>query len=139
MRYGFTGSRVMNPDKRIEACRILDALNDGTEFTTGACIGWDAWIFIHLINQFPKAHHRVIIPANLSLVDQEVLREAEWRNVEMVWMPEGSTYRDRNNRILDDTDLLYAFITGKLNPRSGTSMTLNLARERDIKRIPVLV
>lgn len=129
----------MNPDKRVDACRVLDALSDGAEFTTGACLGWDGWIFIHLINQFPKMHHRMIVPANKSFVDWEAIKLAEERNAEIIWMPDGTTYRDRNNRILDDTDLLYAFITGNLNPRSGTSMTLNLARERKIRRIPVLV
>ena len=135
MRYGFTGSRVINPQKLVDACRVLDALADGKEFTTGACVGWDAWIGRHLANQFPNAVHRIVVPFNHDLVDPEVY---DWAT-EVIEMPEGTNYRDRNNKILDYTDLLYAFITGSLNPRSGTSMTINLASNRNIKRIPVLV
>ena len=131
-RYGFTGTRkldIFDPRHKANVQRVIDLVADGTEFTTGACRGIDIFLYYALKAKYPQAWHRVIVPWDKR---QAVIPE-EAKNTEIIYMPEGTTFRDRNKRILDFTDFLYVIPFDKLEvPYSGTWMTHNIAKDRKI-------
>lgn len=140
MRIGFTGTRRV-PDYRVRD--VLDWVDErvatlgGTEYTTGACVGFDALVAPHLLKTRPDDLHRLIVPANRAQVDTDMFHEflthsGGWKAIEL--MPAGTTYRDRNERILDHADVLLAVADAPENAgrsaRSGTWMTVRIARKR---------
>lgn len=138
MRAGFTGTRyIEDVSAQQDAVQeLLDrAAADCGEFTTGACIGFDAFAGLYLYTHYRSRHekHRVIQPANRSRV---AVWWSSYPNVEVIDMPPGTDYRARNSRILDFSDVLYAVADyPELHPRSkrsGTWMTIRIARARDI-------
>lgn len=105
-------------------------------FITGACRGGDAFIGKWLVNFWrDKADHLVIVPANLKQVHPWWLYlPGEWQGwIQFITMPPGSSYEDRNRRIVDlattEIDAFPRHLDRRLDPRSGTHQTIRLARE----------
>jgi hypothetical protein len=133
IRYGFTGTQHFRESNKLHVelvIQVLESLKNGQEFTTGACIGIDDFVHRMCRILYPQAWHRVIVPANRNKV---IIPEPDW-NVEIIYMSNGTSYRDRNERIVDFTDKLHSFPFKKLEkPFSGTWMTTNIARARNIE------
>jgi hypothetical protein len=94
-------------------------------YLTGACTGGDAFIGRWLREHRPDAEHVVIVPADRSRVD-------EWwhgLDVTVIEMPSGSTYADRNARLVAEAGAVFAFPSYPENdPRSLRSGTWQAAR-----------
>lgn len=136
MRVGFTGTRTVKLDAVQRVCDfVCSQSTGGSEFTTGACVGFDAIAAHCLLDNFPDAVHRLVVPANQSQVDHEIIERFQRlqgnRHI-IEYMPDGTTYRQRNERILHHADKLVAVAEfPELNTRStrsGTWMTVRIAR-----------
>ena len=93
---------------------------------TGACVGVDECIFFWFRAHYPEIPQTVVFPADRKAVD---LTEGEVRIAghTVVLMPPGTSYRQRNEKLVELSDLVGAFWTGQ--KRSGTYMTMNIARK----------
>ena len=151
MKIGFTASRELT-EAQVHYIRSvvkdLEILNEvfeteelitgGCEFITGGCWGGDTEIAKAVREYHPEVNHKVILPANRNQVDRVAI-ESAFPKDNIVKMPEGSSYRDRNTRIVRECNRLIAFWTG--STRSGTLMTINIGRrakklkEEDIHRL----
>jgi len=122
MKWGFTGSQDGAPSARIIS--VLDSLKLELDdlIVTGGCIGVDSQIFHAVRKQYPTINQLVIFPADLSKVDSSILPLA----TNFIQMPKGTDYRDRNERLVLESDKMVAFWTGR--KRSGTYMTMNIAK-----------
>jgi len=109
VRYGFTGTRTLEPADDDTIAHTLSMLKDGTEFTTGACIGVDSFVGQSFWLAKPDAVHRVVVPADRSRVDHWWTHRAIGDTVRVEEMPTGTTYKDRNLRIVEQSDVLVAF------------------------------
>ena len=136
MRYGFTGTRTLDAADELVVARAVSLLEDGTEFTTGACIGADFFVGQSLWLAKPDAVHRVIVPADRSRVDHWWTHRAIGDTVRVEEMSAGTTYKDRNLRIVEHSDVLVAFPAhpedDPRSRRSGTWQTVRMARQRGI-------
>lgn len=123
---GFTGSRTLP-----QACypvveRAVAALPDGTLVVTGGCIGVDDYV-AYLAHRYGFKVHGVI-PADRSRVPPG------WRDIYDTYeqMPMGSTYRQRDERLVEISDRLIALPLlpedAPQSRRSGTWMTVRIAR-----------
>lgn len=138
---GLTGTRDVLP---FDALRLLVArrrsLIDRHEmFVTGACRGWDASAGRLLVDWYPERRHVVYVPANREQVDvwwkdSILLEKVESYGGELIIidMPLGSSYKDRNQWIVDvSSELLacaeYPESHGR-STRSGTWQTVRMAR-----------
>lgn len=141
MRLAFTGPRRVPSDYHAYIRGWVDGVAaDGDEFTTGACIGWDALVAHHLLDtRLGNARHRLVVPADRSRVDPTILARFKaliaggHPEVLIEYMPPGTSYRQRNVRLLSYSDELVA---GAEYPeddgrsrRSGSWMTVRLARD----------
>lgn len=136
MRMGFTGTRSVSIERMSEVCDVVRQACFGfTEFTTGACVGFDTIAAHYVLDLVPDATHRLIVPADRKHVDNDVI--ARFKRLEderhiIEYMPEGTSYRDRNERILHYTDKLVAVAEHPeihaRSIRSGTWMTVRIAR-----------
>lgn len=134
MRYGFTGTRRLEPEHYEQINTVLGSLADATEFTTGGALGVDGYV-VHAVEElFPWVRQRIIFPADFKAVDREIYDWANSGGAELIQMPPGSSYRDRNARILDYSEVLISFPLKEaaLEKRSGTWMTIRMAQKRDI-------
>jgi hypothetical protein len=141
VRIGFTGTRSL---RRLDAVRafLSATCDDGDEFTTGACLGFDAFAAHHLLDVYPDRRHRLVVPANRtqvdwSIIDRFLLLLAQGaKNAVVEEMPDGSTYKQRNERILDHADELVAVVAWAEHDgrsiRSGSWQTVRLARKRGL-------
>lgn len=137
MRYGFTGTRTVTDEHAI-AEWLYAITQNGTEFTTGACVGFDALAANFLLEKFPQAIHRLVVPAKRAQVDYAVLDRFIYSSIpgwiEIEFMPNTTDYRARNARILDYTDELLVCAEyhedHEKSKRSGTWMTTRIARQR---------
>src|SRR4051794_8616060 len=104
-RFGFTGTRSFDKDLhshvKIVDQIILDLVQHSelgeVEFTTGACVGFDAYMAFRLLSVFKDSKHRLVVPADRKQVDKGIVLTFERFNTmdtEVVYMPEGTTYRD---------------------------------------------
>lgn len=141
---GFTASRNLkgvNPRKMVSPLSELKK----SEFVYGGCIGGDEAIAIWLTTYGPAgSRHRVILPANRKAV-------AEWWKYPnaadpfplVEYMPAGTTYKDRNQRIVDISDLVIGFPEypedHPKSLRSGTWQTIRMARRKGtLKQVCIL-
>ena len=122
MRWGFTGSQKGCDTKILGGDLDILNLKSGDWLITGACIGVDAQIFHLAKDRYPEIPQLVIFPYNRDKIDTTIEAYAN----DVIWMPQGTDYRDRNERIVAESDRIIAFWTGK--ERSGTYMTMNIAR-----------
>ncbi len=120
--YGFTGSQKEADDKIIlDLLRTLN-LTSNDMVITGACKGYDAKIS-HITKQyFPFVKQLIIVPFNRDKVDVSV-----YNNGRCYFMPIKTNYRDRNEKVVCESDKVIAFWTGK-KIYSGTYMTINIAK-----------
>ncbi len=142
IRYGFSGSRVVNNEQMAVIKRTLAELPPGDEYTTGACVGVDDLVGRWCWRHHSSALHRVIVPANRSRVaswwlDQMVVDPLDEEDIVVEEMPAGTTYKDRNQRIVDCSDILLAFPAYAENDpkssRSGTWQTIRMARRAGLE------
>lgn len=100
-------------------------------YLTGACTGGDAFIGRWLHEHRPGAEHVVIVPADRSRVDPW------WESVPgppvtVIEMPPGSTYKDRNARLVAEGDAVLGFPAypeeDPRSRRSGTWQTTRMSR-----------
>lgn len=122
MRWGFTGSQKGCDTETL--VKALDPLlfKPDDWLVTGGCIGVDAQVYHLCRGRFPDVQQLVIFPWNQSKCDTSIAVTAE----DIIFMPEGSDYRMRNERLVEESDRVIAFWTGQ--ERSGTYMTMNIAR-----------
>lgn len=101
-------------------------------YVTGACIGGDAFIGRWLYANRPEAEHAVIVPADRSRVDPWWL-EAKERPVTVTEMPAGTTYADRNARLVAEASAVFGFPAypedDRRSLRSGTWQAIRMARK----------
>jgi hypothetical protein len=99
-------------------------------YVTGGCVGGDAFIGRWLYVNRPGAEHVVIVPANRSRVEEW------WRglDVTVTEMPPGTTYADRNARLVAEAEggAVFAFpLYPEHDPRSrrsGSWQAVRMAR-----------
>jgi hypothetical protein len=100
-------------------------------YVTGACIGGDAFIGRWLHANRPDAVHMVIVPADRSRVDWW-WADAGGPPVTVIEMPPGTTYADRNARLVSEADVVFGFPAypegDPRSARSGTWQTIRLSR-----------
>jgi len=145
IRYGFSGSRSITAYDQATIYGVLKSLPPGVEYTTGGCLGVDAYVGIGLWRTEPHATHRVVVPADRSRVDYWWMHRAirEGRGVLIEEMPPSTTYADRNRRIVEHSDVLVAFPAhpedDPRSRRSGTWQTIRMARQAALEvRVTVL-
>jgi hypothetical protein len=106
-------------------CRVPHA----DRYVTGACTGGDAFIGRWLQANRPGAEHVVIVPANRRRVDP--WWTAVTGPVTVIEMPPGSTYADRNRRLVDEGTCLFGFPAHPEDDyrsrRSGTWQAIRMA------------
>ncbi len=128
---GFSGARSIPAGVRRQIMHTLHSL-DADEYVTGAAVGIDAYVGSNLTRLYPTARHRVIIPANHSQIDPWWTTCTLPPGFEIEFMPERSSYRNRNQRIVERATELRAYPShAERDPRSrrsGTWQTVRLAR-----------
>jgi len=132
---GFSASRELSAEARNGVVtNVLTArVPDADRYITGACIGGDAFIGKWLCYHRDTAEHVIVVPADRSRVDP-------WwgavptglRRITVIEMPPGTTYADRNRRIVDESTMVFGFPAySEEDPqslRSGTWQTLRFAK-----------
>lgn len=133
---GFTASRNISGVPYTAFTFTLNDLNDFDGFVTGGAIGGDACIGLYLYKIYPDKQHWVVVPDNRSQVYQWWHKE-DTMNVNQVLMPGGSSYKDRNQEIVNRSHVLFGFPEyPELDPRSrrsGTWQTIRLAKKAMIQ------
>jgi hypothetical protein len=134
---GFTGTRDLPPEAWAPLRQRLATLYVD-EFVTGACRGVDAFAGENLARLHPEARHTVLVPANRRFVDYWWLRlpAALLANVDVLDMPDGTSYAYRNAEIVRRSQRLIAVpVAGEDDPgqrRSGTWQTVRMGRRKGI-------
>lgn len=149
----FTASRTLPEGSREVIWAALQGVTAKT-YVTGACIGGDQMIATLLAQHRPGCRQLIIVPRNRSRVELVWLSTFAQANksVRVVYMPQGTTYRDRNQALLGERypgvpalrpDLLVGFpLHAEKHPDSaysGTWMTLRMAHKRLIIRRPYIL
>jgi hypothetical protein len=125
MIIGFTASRKPNLLVYSAYMTFIEHTIESLEadaFVSGACVGGDEIVALMVARYHPTKQNIVIVPANLSQVSQNAIDVA----TEVIRMPRGTSYRERNTEIVLRADRMIAFWNGQ--QRSGTLMTINIAR-----------
>lgn len=101
-------------------------------YVTGACTGGDAFIGCWLYENRPEAEHVVVVPADRSRIAAWWRYAEEERPVTVIEMPPGTTYADRNARLVAEGNAVFAFPAYPENDprsrRSGTWQTVRMSR-----------
>ncbi len=126
MRQGFTGAQKGAPINVITDHLKTLLLTENDTVVTGACIGVDAQIFKMVDAEYSHVPQIIVCPAYMMKVDPIVIHLAKQRGHQIIYMPKGSSYRQRNERLVLESDCITAFWTGVR--RSGTYMTINIAK-----------
>lgn len=120
---GCTGTRHLDDAGRNLIVDALSELDPHTDrLVVGGCVGADA--YIGAVAKALGLPVHVVLPADRKLVDPH------WRAYADSW-EEGGVYRQRNQRIVDLADYVFAFPNypeAEDNPHSGTWMTVRMAR-----------
>lgn len=133
---GFTGTREITTAEEESIARILRTpsldLDHYQAFVTGACIGVDAYVGGLMARWFPTAEHIVVVPADRSRVDPSYL---SWAS-HIINMPTNTTYKDRNQRIVELINKLVGFPRyTEQDPRSirsGSWQTVRISRTQGV-------
>lgn len=125
---GFTGSSTEGPaPTRDQLVLNLESLIERLQperIVTGACVGVDSFVHHFVGRYYPSILRTVVFPGDTKAVDPTVERDAD----EVIWMPVGSSYRLRNEKLVSLSEVFAAFWSG--NERSGTFMTMNIAQRK---------
>src|SRR5262245_45117958 len=99
---GFTGSREITPSMAAYIDGVIAILPVASIVVTGGCIGVDAYVATRAHAR--GLHVHTILPADRSRVDPD------WRShcTTVEAMPQGTSYRSRNVRLVMNADRLYA-------------------------------
>lgn len=123
MILGFTGSQTIPRGEKayVDACLedLILRLHPNT-IVTGGCIGIDAYVHHWFHSNYPHIKRVVTLPYEKKKVDMSVCETADELHDSRV------TYRARNEHIVELSDTVAAFWTGK-KMYSGTFMTMNIA------------
>lgn len=118
----FTASRVLSPEAAggVVTSVLTVHVPHADRYVTGGCTGGDAFIGRWLYQNRPEAEHVVIVPADRSRI------AAWWRHVDgppvtIIEMPPGTTYADRNARLVAEAE--GGAGPGKVRGWQGTSGT----------------
>jgi hypothetical protein len=134
---GFTASRELSLSDRDVIYAWLDNITkfSGVDsWVTGACIGGDAFIAKTIAGMRPDTKQLVIVPSDRSRVEEWWMdKQFSALRIEVEYMPEGTTYKDRNRRIVESCNGLVGFPLypekhGK-SLRSGTWQTIRMAKK----------
>ena len=102
------------------------------QFVTGGAVGLDSYAGRLLVLLNPGARHQVIVPADRSRVDPWWYEPQFADRVELVEMPPGTSYAERNQALVDAVVVLYAFVgwpeDHPRSLRSGSWQTVRMAR-----------
>lgn len=135
---GFTGTRFMN-GAGARVGRAFSGMKVFDEYVTGACVGFDAVAGMAMVIKRPLARHRVIVPANRAQISR--WWDSPWvtsGHVIVEEMPESTTYKDRNQAIVNrSTELFYCAAFPEDHPKSLRSGTWQTVRMAGLKGIPV--
>lgn len=131
--YGFTSTRSLKPEHTgtiLEVLRDLPDVDERTIFNTGAARGGDTFIARALIQIYPRSVHRLVVPAgyyNQEFVDGWL---PDGRNRLVERMAPGTSYADRNARIVALCDRLVGFplLEESSEPRSGTWQMVRMGK-----------
>jgi hypothetical protein len=136
---GGTGTRSLEPRLWNEAKGFIRERMEfihPTGVVTGGCIGWDHMMGEYCALRWPDLEHRVVVPADRSRVEAWWLKPG-MDHVIVEEMPPGTTYRDRNARLVLLADV---FAAGPDYPeghpasrRSGTWQTIRMALETGLQ------
>ena len=127
---GFTASRELGQSRDVVVTVLTTGVPRAGLYITGGAVGGDALIGRWLWVCRPEAQHCVIVPADRSRVEP-------WWNgckgaVEVIEMPPGSTYADRNAEIVARSVMLFGFPAypedHSRSVRSGSWQTIRMAR-----------
>jgi hypothetical protein len=131
---GFTGTRQLTKEDYGVITGVIKNLPDDVRVVNGGCVGADTLVARYAFLR--SLHVHTIFPSDLSHVDPDAYR---WCTTSER-MPEGSSYRDRDRRIVEESDVLIAFAWYPehypRSRRSGTWMTARIAKGRNV---PVLI
>jgi hypothetical protein len=124
----FTGTR-WPPDGTAELiATLLWTLPSSTKLITGAAIGIDTLVAVTGLKQ--RFHVHAVVPATTDQADVDWLKHCTSYEV----MPRGSTFRDRDTRMVDLGKRVIAFpLYPEKDPRSkrsGTWMTVRIAHKQ---------
>lgn len=124
LRLGFTGSRLLTPRQESFVAQRLDRLcTEATHVITGACVGVDSFIARYVDANFPDILNVIVVPSRQDRVCHEVLKLTRAMRLHM---PYGTSYRDRNEKIVDLSDEVHAFYCSQSR---GTFMTIAIAKK----------
>lgn len=123
MHIGFSGSRNINAaQEKIVIDRLESITHTISVAITGACTGVDAAIALHVTKHMKHVRNVIVVPSYRDHVDPRVLN---LDSAMYFHMPIKSTYRDRNEKIVELAMIVDIFFNGQF--ASGTWMTRNIA------------
>jgi hypothetical protein len=131
---GFTAARDMDePGRNQVVIPVLDSLPHAGRYVTGGARGGDSFIGQFLLATRPDAEHVVIVPADHSQIDPWWERAiAAGKAVTVLQMPPDTTYADRNNEIVYESDAIVGFPgwpeNDRRSVRSGTWQTIRMSQ-----------
>ena len=120
--YAFTGPKSgCSEELVLNTLADLNLTQDDT-IVTGACIGLDSQISHLARKHYPLTKQKIVVPSNRKYIDKTV-----FANGFVVLMGPLTSYRDRNTEMVRISQKIISFFNG--NERSGTFMTMNIARK----------
>lgn len=140
---GFTGTRNVTRNVAIDLLMpwFITDFRRYDHFVTGGCQGFDEYVGMGLAYAFPAKRHTVIVPSNRLQVavwwpDVKTYVEDLGGVFEVIEMPQGTTYKDRNEAIVNRSDELFYLADypeqDSNSRRSGTWQTVRLARKKGV-------
>jgi hypothetical protein len=135
---GFTAARDMDEAARESVVtNVLCQVPFVRRYVTGGARGGDSFIGQWLLVMRPDAEHVVVVPANRSQIDPWWERAiAAGFAVTVIQMPPGTTYADRNARIVEESDAVVGFPGypegDRRSQRSGTWQAIRMAARADV-------
>ncbi len=131
----FTGTSNADMNKhRLIVRDTVSKLKGFDEYVTGAAHGIDTLAAQEAYEYFPEANHRIVVPQGFhNHIHVQLAMVA--KNIEIEFMPLGTGYRERNQRMIDLCDHLVAFdidIKKEKFRGSGTWMTIRMAKEKPV-------
>lgn len=131
---GFTSARELDDQGAEVVLNVLmTAVPHADRYVTGGAIGGDAFIGKWLALNRPEAWNTVIVPADKSRVDPWWLTVPSSVLLDVIPMPAGTTYKDRNAEIVRHSVMMFGFPAypedDPRSLRSGSWQTIRMARE----------